>query len=149
MGAGIFVKNMTECAANAGNNSMATAVRTPWRSLPYTIHANTVTVQCPAGVDGEICYRGRHIMMGYMGNPDLGAAHIKEIEGKNRSAIDDDGWLLVQMYRPQEHRTEIAILDARRVDAGPVCRLKLRHHLPFSFHSTYSPEVLGVTHAYE
>ena len=60
-------------------------------------------------------------------------------------SADDDGWLLVQMYRPEEHRSEIAILDARRVDVGPVCRLKLPHRLPFSFHSTYSPELLGIT----
>merc|ERR1712196_261763 len=42
---------------------------------------------------GEICFRGRHIMMGYLANPDLGAEHVKEIEGKNASAIDSGGWL--------------------------------------------------------
>eukprot|EP00929_Paragymnodinium_shiwhaense_P034324 TRINITY_DN186_c0_g2_i1.p1 TRINITY_DN186_c0_g2~~TRINITY_DN186_c0_g2_i1.p1 ORF type:complete len:748 (+),score=148.39 TRINITY_DN186_c0_g2_i1:62-2305(+) len=42
---------------------------------------------------GEICYRGRHIMMGYMANPDFGEAHIKEIEEKTASAIDKYGWL--------------------------------------------------------
>ena len=57
---------------------------------------------------------------------------------------EDDGWLLVQMYHPREHRNEIAILDARHVDAGPVCRIELRHHYPFSFHCTFSPAVLGI-----
>jgi len=42
---------------------------------------------------GEICYRGRHIMTGYMANPDLGADHVKKIEGKLASAVDMDGWL--------------------------------------------------------
>ena len=42
---------------------------------------------------GEICYRGRHIMMGYMANPDMGAAHVAEIVAKNEGAIDKDGWL--------------------------------------------------------
>lgn len=59
-------------------------------------------------------------------------------------SAEDDGWLLVQMYYPREHRNEIAILDARHVDAGPVCRIQLRHHYPFPFHSTHSPAVLGI-----
>merc|ERR1719223_2170034 len=42
---------------------------------------------------GEICYRGRHIMMGYMANPDFGPEHVSEIEEKTRSAVDKDGWL--------------------------------------------------------
>lgn len=32
--------------------------------------------------EGEICFRGRHIMMGYMYNPD-----------KTREAVDEEGWL--------------------------------------------------------
>ena len=42
---------------------------------------------------GEICFRGRHIMMGYMANPRLGEEHMATIQGKLDSAIDDDGWL--------------------------------------------------------
>mmetsp|Transcript_57432 Transcript_57432/g.117566 ORF Transcript_57432/g.117566 Transcript_57432/m.117566 type:complete len:746 (+) Transcript_57432:56-2293(+) len=42
---------------------------------------------------GEICFRGRHIMMGYMANPDLGPEHVAEIEKKNADAIDSEGWL--------------------------------------------------------
>ena len=32
-------------------------------------------------------------MAGYMANPDLGAAHVKEIQGKVDEAIDKNGWL--------------------------------------------------------
>merc|ERR1719387_2931237 len=32
-------------------------------------------------------------MMGYMGNPNFGPEHINEIEDKNASAIDSEGWL--------------------------------------------------------
>ena len=42
---------------------------------------------------GEICFRGRHIMMGYMANPDLGEEHMAEIEKKSQESIDDKGWL--------------------------------------------------------
>jgi len=44
-------------------------------------------------VMGELCYRGRHIMMGYMSQPDLGAAHVNDIKKKNAETIDADGWL--------------------------------------------------------
>lgn len=42
---------------------------------------------------GELCFRGRTIMMGYLANPDLGEEHVKEIEQKTAEAIDRDGWL--------------------------------------------------------
>jgi len=42
---------------------------------------------------GELCFRGRNIMMGYLANPDLGSAHVEEIKKKTRESIDDDGWL--------------------------------------------------------
>ncbi len=42
---------------------------------------------------GEICFRGRHIMVGYMANPDLGEEHVQQIQKKNQDAIDNDGWL--------------------------------------------------------
>lgn len=47
----------------------------------------------PESQQGEICFRGRHIMAGYMANPDFGEEHIEEIRKKNSSAIDKDGWL--------------------------------------------------------
>jgi len=47
----------------------------------------------PEAAQGEICFRGRHIMMGYMANPELGSEHVKTIEKKLAEAIDKDGWL--------------------------------------------------------
>jgi len=42
---------------------------------------------------GELCFRGRNNMMGYMGNPDMGPEHVKEMEKKTADAIDNEGWL--------------------------------------------------------
>ena len=42
---------------------------------------------------GEICFRGRNIMMGYLANPSLGPEHVEEIKRKTAEAIDENGWL--------------------------------------------------------
>ena len=42
---------------------------------------------------GELCYRGRNVMLGYMANPDLGPEHVAEIKKKTSDAIDAEGWL--------------------------------------------------------
>merc|ERR1740124_1449674 len=47
----------------------------------------------PEAEQGEVCYRGRHIMMGYMAQPALGSDHVDEIKKKLSSAIDSRGWL--------------------------------------------------------
>ena len=54
---------------------------------------------------------------------------------------EDDGYVIVQLYVPETHRTEFAILDARRVDQGPIAQIKLKHHIPYGFHGTFTPEV--------
>ena len=57
-------------------------------------------VECPRTKDlfnpkeeeqGELCYRGRPIMIGYMSCPDVGDE--EEVLKKNIEAIDADGWL--------------------------------------------------------
>merc|ERR1712060_630644 len=42
---------------------------------------------------GEICFRGRCIMMGYLACKDMGDKHIAEIQKKTKDTIDKDGWL--------------------------------------------------------
>ena len=46
---------------------------------------------------------------------------------------EDEGYLIVQLYIPEKHVTEFAILDAQHVDSGPIARIKLKHHIPFGF----------------
>jgi long-chain-fatty-acid--CoA ligase ACSBG len=42
---------------------------------------------------GELCWRSRGNMMGYLANPDFGEAHVEEIRKKTAESIDKDGWL--------------------------------------------------------
>merc|ERR1719203_1698343 len=42
---------------------------------------------------GEICFRGRCIMMGYLACKDMGEAHVQEIQKKTAGTVDADGWL--------------------------------------------------------
>ena len=42
---------------------------------------------------GELCFRGRNIMMGYMACNEMGQAHVQEIMKKNGETIDSQGWL--------------------------------------------------------
>merc|ERR1739838_832086 len=42
---------------------------------------------------GEICFRGRCIMMGYLSCKDMGEAHVQEIQKKTAGTVDADGWL--------------------------------------------------------
>jgi len=59
-------------------------------------------VECPRAPEldaldeqyqGELCFRGRSIMMGYMACPDFGPAHVAEMQKKTAETIDTEGWL--------------------------------------------------------
>eukprot|EP00937_MAST-01D_sp_MAST-1D-sp2_P005773 g5773.t1 len=103
------VYGMSECT---GATTWSTDQAHVWGSCGWTMAGMEVkvfkteggggNVEVPAAASldspteeeqGEVCFRGRHIMMGYMANPDLGAAHVAEIEKKTAEAIDGEGWL--------------------------------------------------------
>ena len=52
---------------------------------------------------------------------------------------EDAGWLLVELYDGDSRRSSLAILDAARVEDGPVARVLLEHHVPVSFHGYWRP----------
>ncbi|KAI8810825.1 carotenoid oxygenase [Cladochytrium replicatum] len=54
---------------------------------------------------------------------------------------EDDGWVIVQVYVPEHHRTDFVILDAQNMSGKPVAIIKLRHHVPYGFHGTFTPNV--------
>jgi len=74
--------------------------------------------ECPLAVDlmhpteeeqGELCYRGRNIMMGYLANPDLGQEHVDLIRKKTAAAIDEEGWLHSGDKGCMDHRGMVRI----------------------------------------
>lgn len=52
---------------------------------------------------------------------------------------EDDGWLLCTLHDRATGATDIAVLDARDVAAGPVARVHLPRRVPFGFHSCWFP----------
>lgn len=52
---------------------------------------------------------------------------------------EEGGWLLVELYDGDSRRSSLAILDAARVENGPVARVLLEHHVPVSFHGYWRP----------
>ncbi len=47
---------------------------------------------------------------------------------------DDHGWLISEVLDGRSRTTFLAVFDVARVEDGPLARVSLRHHLPFSFH---------------
>ena len=59
----------------------------------------------------------------------------------SRAGDEDDGFVIVQLYVPEKHVTEFCLLDAKDLGSGPLARVKLKHHVPYGFHGTFTPEV--------
>lgn len=60
---------------------------------------------------------------------------------RSPTAVDGDGWVLFTAYDPTEHRSRMIVLDAGRIDAEPVAVAYLRHHLPLTFHGSFTTRV--------
>jgi carotenoid cleavage dioxygenase len=55
-------------------------------------------------------------------------------------ADEGDGWLLTVVYRGAENRSDLAILDATDIAAGPVALAHLSHRVPAGFHGNWRPD---------
>ena len=64
---------------------------------------------------------------------------VPDAEGE----AEDCGWLLGLMYDHLKERSCLAVLDARDVTAGPVCRLWFTHHLAHGLHGSWTPDYFG------
>ncbi|MCP3098659.1 carotenoid oxygenase family protein [Myxococcus sp. K15C18031901] len=52
---------------------------------------------------------------------------------------EDDGWLLVMVYRAAKDTSDLVILDARAIQAGPVATVHLPRRVPAGFHGAWVP----------
>ena len=58
---------------------------------------------------------------------------------KSLDAADGDGWLLSVVGRRAENRTDVVILDAQNLSAGPVATIRLPCRIHEGFHGTWIP----------
>ena len=54
-------------------------------------------------------------------------------------AAEDDGWLLSLCYDASSHSSELVVLDAQRISAGPVATLPLPLPVPHGLHGSWVP----------
>jgi carotenoid cleavage dioxygenase len=55
------------------------------------------------------------------------------------SAAEGDGYLLATVYRSAEERSDLIVLDAADITAGPIATIKLPVRVPFGFHGNWRP----------
>lgn len=54
-----------------------------------------------------------------------------------RSEKEGDGYLLTVVYRNDEDRSDVLILDAQDITADPMAIIKIPHRIPFGFHGNF------------
>jgi carotenoid cleavage dioxygenase len=53
------------------------------------------------------------------------------------SAAEGDGWILATVYRGEEDRSDLVVLNAQDVKAGPIAIAELPRRVPFGFHGNW------------
>ncbi|MEY4711275.1 MAG: hypothetical protein RIS88_725 [Pseudomonadota bacterium] len=58
---------------------------------------------------------------------------------RDHARSEDDGYLVVPVWNPDERRSEIQVFDAHeaRMTAGPIARIVLPRRMPHGFHATF------------
>jgi carotenoid cleavage dioxygenase-like enzyme len=50
---------------------------------------------------------------------------------------EDDGWIINAVFDSATEGTDVCILDAHDIAAGPLARVHLAHRMPFGFHANW------------
>jgi len=111
---GIFINEVYGMSESTGVVTMSTDQAHQWGSCGWQMPGSEVKcfkvdpsdlnkkTECPAAPSlgatedefmGEICFRGRGIMNGYLSCKDMGEKHVAEIQKKTAETIDAAGWL--------------------------------------------------------
>jgi len=53
---------------------------------------------------------------------------------RSDGAEEGDGWVLTEVYDSRTRKSLLAVLEGGRLADGPLARVMLRHHVPFSYH---------------
>ena len=53
---------------------------------------------------------------------------------------EGEGYLLALVYREKTGTSDLLILDAARIDAGPIAVVHIPHRVPFGFHGSWVGE---------
>ncbi len=56
-----------------------------------------------------------------------------------RSPQEGWGYILTVVYRTEEDRSDVVVLDAQQIDAEPLAIIKIPHRIPFGFHGNFIP----------
>lgn len=70
----------------------------------------------------------------------LGTDHLS-----SNDMDEDDGWVLAWIYRHATDTSDLVILDARRIEDGPVATVHLPRRVPAGFHGAWVPMSRGST----
>jgi all-trans-8'-apo-beta-carotenal 15,15'-oxygenase len=83
--------------------------------------------------------RAFHFGPGYcVGEPIFAPAGVRRASDRAAAGaageLEDRGWLLAEVLEGRGETSFMAVFDAAGVEDGPIAKVRLRHHLPFSFH---------------
>ncbi|NIA00337.1 carotenoid oxygenase family protein [Massilia sp. CCM 8734] len=56
---------------------------------------------------------------------------------RSAQSPEGDGWLLAVAWRAKEGRSDLLVIDATDLAAGPVATVRLPHRIPFGFHGCW------------
>lgn len=57
----------------------------------------------------------------------------------DQDSIVEPGWIVSEVYDSEKRISYLAILRAEKIADGPIARIYLSHHAPFSYHGWWSP----------